>query len=352
MKTLEKQIVIKRPDDWHLHLRDGEMLSAVLPYSAAHFGRAIIMPNLTPPVISIADAVAYRKRIKSSLKGENEFEPLMTCYLTDHTNPEEVEKGFRDNIFTAVKLYPANATTNSEYGVTEWKNIRNVLARMEKIGMPLLVHGEEADQDVDIFDREAVFIEKVLERWITRDYPELKIVLEHITTQEGVDFVRSSDENIAATVTPHHLVINRNNILAGGIRPHLYCLPIAKRDKHRMALRNAVTSGDKSFFLGTDSAPHTINSKESDCGCAGIFNAKNAIEIYTGVFEEMGALDNLEKFTSLNGPEFYGVAPNKTSITLEKQRHQIVDIVELNFEAAGIRPFLFGDYVSWRVVNC
>ena len=352
MNNIEKKLVIKRPDDWHLHLRDGEMLSAVLPYSAAHFGRAIIMPNLTPPVITIAEAVAYRKRIKSNLQDKNKFEPLMTAYLTDQTNPDEVEKGFLDNIFTAVKLYPANATTNSEFGVTEWKNIRSVLARMEKIGMPLLIHGEEADPDIDIFDREAVFIEKVLQGWITKDYPNLKIVLEHITTQEGVDFVRSSEKNIAATVTPHHLIINRNDILAGGIRPHLYCLPIAKRDKHRRALRDAVTSGDKSFFLGTDSAPHTINSKESDCGCAGIFNAKNAIEIYAGVFEEMDALEQFENFASLNGPEFYGLEPNESTIVLEKQRHKIVDIIELNFEAVGIRPFLFGDYLNWRVVSC
>ena len=269
MTTTPIKLTIKQPDDWHLHLRDGATLSAVLPFTAAHYGRAIVMPNLTPPVTTTAEAIAYRERILAALPAGCGFTPLMTCYLTDNTDPDEVETGFKQGVFTAVKLYPARATTNSEFGVTAWDNIRDVLARMEKIGMPLLVHGEEADPEIDIFDREGAFIDRVLSDWMTCDYPDLKIVLEHITTKEGADFVRQAGSNIAATVTPHHLVINRNDILAGGIRPHLYCLPIAKREKHRKALREAVASGDQSFFLGTDSAPHPISAKETDCGLRG-----------------------------------------------------------------------------------
>ena len=352
MTEQHTKITIKRPDDWHLHLRDGDVLSTVLPFTAAHFGRAIVMPNLTPPVTTVAGAAAYRDRIVKALPPGSDFKPLMTCYLTDHTDPDVVEHGYAEGVFTAVKLYPARATTNSEFGVTAWHNIRNVLARMEKIGMPLLVHGEEADPKIDIFDREAVFVDQVLSGWMTSDYPELKIVLEHITTKEGADFVFESGENIGATVTPHHLTINRNDILAGCIRPHLYCLPIAKRDKHRQALRAAVSSGSHSFFLGTDSAPHLKSAKETDCGCAGIFNAANAIEIYAKVFEEMGFLENFEAFASLNGPKFYGLETNDGTITLERKRHLGAKEIRLPYTKEVIRPFLFEEELDWLVVDC
>jgi dihydroorotase len=324
-----KTLTIRRPDDWHLHLRDDAMLRTVVPFSARQFGRAIVMPNLVPPVTTVAEAASYRDRILAAVPAGMDFTPLMTCYLTDKTDPDEVEAGHRDGIFTAVKLYPANATTNSDYGVTSWDNIRPVLARMEKIGMPLLVHGEEGAADIDIFDREAVFIERVLS-WMVKDYPDLKIVLEHITTEDGASFVRDRGPNIAATITPHHLMINRNALLAGGIRPHMYCLPVAKRERHRLALREAATGGDTAFFLGTDSAPHPVSAKETDCGCAGIFNAPNAIELYTQVFDEEGALDNLEKFASLNGPAFYGLAPNEATVSLARESLSVVADVEVD----------------------
>ncbi len=350
MTSSLNKITILRPDDWHLHLRDGITLSTVLPYTAEHFRRAIVMPNLTPPVTTTEQAIGYRERILAALPKGSDFEPLMTCYMTDDTDPDEVEKGFREDVFTAVKLYPAQATTNSEFGVSAWDNIRNVLARMEKIGMPLLIHGEEADPEIDIFDREAVFIDRVLKNWI-RDYPELKIVLEHITTKDGADFVRHAGKNIGATVTPHHLVINRNDILAGGIRPHLYCLPIAKREIHRIALREAVTSGDRSFFLGTDSAPHPISAKETDCGCAGIFNVANAIEVYAGVFDEMDALDHFEAFTSRNGPDFYGLESNSGTMTLERKTQRIMGDIEIPGENDSIRPFLSGEELGWSITK-
>ena len=351
MTSPANKLTIIRPDDWHLHLRDGATLSTVLPYTAAHFGRAIVMPNLTPPVTTTADAIAYRDRILAALPEGTDFQPLMTCYLTDHTDPDEVERGHREGGFTAVTLYPSRATTNSEYGVTAWENIRNVLARMEKIGMPLLVHGEEADADIDIFDREAAFIDRVLNDWMTRDYPELKIVLEHITTKDGADFVQQAGSNIGATVTPHHLVINRNDILAGGIRPHLYCLPIAKREKHRRALREAVTSGDASFFLGTDSAPHPISAKETDCGCAGIFNVANAIEVYASVFDDMNALEHFEAFASRNGPNFYGLDTNPGTLTLERAPRTVMGDIEISGENESIRPFLSGEELAWSVTE-
>ena len=351
MTTTPNKLTIIRPDDWHLHLRDGATLSTVLPFTAAHYGRAIVMPNLTPPVTTTAEAIAYRDRILAALPTGSSFTPLMTCYLTDNTDPDEVETGFIEGVFSAVKLYPARATTNSEFGVTAWDNIRDVLARMEKIGMPLLVHGEEADPDIDIFDREAAFIDRVLNGWMTRDYSNLKIVLEHITTKDGVDFVREAGANIGATVTPHHLVINRNDILAGGIRPHLYCLPIAKREYHRIALRRAVASGDSSFFLGTDSAPHLITAKETDCGCAGIFNVPNAIEVYAHVFEEMNALEHFEAFASLNGPEFYGLEPNTGSLTLERTPKTVMGDIEIRGANDSIRPFLSGESTTWSVIG-
>lgn len=351
MTTIPNKLTIRRPDDWHLHLRDGATLSAVLPFTAAHYGRAIVMPNLTPPVTTIAAAIAYRERILAALPAHTDFTPLMTCYLTDNTDPDEVETGFKQGVFTAVKLYPARATTNSEFGVTSWDKIRGVLARMEKIGMPLLVHGEEADPEIDIFDREGAFIDRVLSDWMTRDYPELKIVLEHITTKDGADFVQQAGSNIGATVTPHHLVINRNDILAGGIRPHLYCLPIAKREKHRKALRDALASGDQSFFLGTDSAPHPINAKETDCGCAGIFNVPNAIEIYANVFEEMDALEHFEGFASLNGPNFYGLEANSINLTLERSSQTVIDDIVIADGSDSIRPFLAGENINWSVIK-
>jgi dihydroorotase len=349
--TIPNKLTIRRPDDWHLHLRDGATLSAVLPFTAAHYGRAIVMPNLTPPVTTTAAAIAYRERILAALPAHTDFTPLMTCYLTDNTDPDEVETGFKQGVFTAVKLYPARATTNSEFGVTSWDKIRGVLARMEKIGMPLLVHGEEADPEIDIFDREGAFIDRVLSDWMTRDYPELKIVLEHITTKDGADFVQQAGSNIGATVTPHHLVINRNDILAGGIRPHLYCLPIAKREKHRKALRDALASGDQSFFLGTDSAPHPINAKETDCGCAGIFNVPNAIEIYANVFEEMDALEHFEGFASLNGPNFYGLEANSINLTLERSSQTVIDDIVIADGSDSIRPFLAGENINWSVIK-
>jgi dihydroorotase len=349
--TIPNKLTIRRPDDWHLHLRDGATLSAVLPFTAAHYGRAIVMPNLTPPVTTTAAAIAYRERILAALPAHTDFTPLMTCYLTDNTDPDEVETGFKQGVFTAVKLYPARATTNSEFGVTSWDKIRGVLARMEKIGMPLLVHGEEADPEIDIFDREGAFIDRVLSDWMTRDYPELKIVLEHITTKDGADFVQQAGSNIGATVTPHHLVINRNDILAGGIRPHLYCLPIAKREKHRKALRDALASGDQSFFLGTDSAPHPINAKETDCGCAGIFNVPNAIEIYANVFEEMDALEHFEGFASLNGPNFYGLEANSINLTLERSSQTVIDDIVIAGGSDSIRPFLAGENINWSVIK-
>ncbi|MGY9020630.1 MAG: dihydroorotase [Alphaproteobacteria bacterium] len=351
MTTIPNKLTIRRPDDWHLHLRDGATLSAVLPFTAAHYGRAIVMPNLTPPVTTTAAAIAYRERILAALPAHTDFTPLMTCYLTDNTDPDEVETGFKQGVFTAVKLYPARATTNSEFGVTSWDKIRGVLARMEKIGMPLLVHGEEADPEIDIFDREGAFIDRVLSDWMTRDYPELKIVLEHITTKDGADFVQQAGSNIGATVTPHHLVINRNDILAGGIRPHLYCLPIAKREKHRKALRDALASGDQSFFLGTDSAPHPINAKETDCGCAGIFNVPNAIEIYANVFEEMDALEHFEGFASLNGPNFYGLEANSINLTLERSSQTVIDDIVIADGSDSIRPFLAGENINWSVIK-
>ena len=351
MTTIPNKLTIRRPDDWHLHLRDGATLSAVLPFTAAHYGRAIVMPNLTPPVTTTAEAIAYRERILAALPAHTDFTPLMTCYLTDNTDPDEVETGFKQGVFTAVKLYPARATTNSEFGVTSWDKIRGVLARMEKIGMPLLVHGEEADPEIDIFDREGAFIDRVLSDWMTRDYPELKIVLEHITTKDGADFVQQSGSNIGATVTPHHLIINRNDILAGGIRPHLYCLPIAKREKHRKALRDALASGNQSFFLGTDSAPHPINAKETDCGCAGIFNVPNAIEIYANVFEEMDALEHFEGFASLNGPNFYGLEANSSNLTLERSSQTVIDDIVIADGSDSIRPFLAGENINWSVIK-
>jgi dihydroorotase len=339
-------ITLRRPDDWHVHLRDGEMLARVLPFTVRQFARAIVMPNLLPPVTSIAAAQAYRERILAKLPAGTDFRPLMTCYLTDTTDPDEVARGYREGVFAAVKLYPARATTNSAFGVTDYDRILPVLERMAGLGMPLLVHGEVTDPEIDLFDREAVFIDRVLDP-LRRRLPELRIVLEHITTEEAVAYISAGGPNLAATITAHHLVINRNAIFAGGIRPHLYCLPIAKREQHRQALRRAATSGDPRFFLGTDSAPHAIPTKEGACGCAGIFTAPCALEIYAEVFEEESALDRLEAFASLNGPEFYRLPANKARVTLRREPFPVPETIGEGGEA--VIPFRAGETLRWRI---
>nr|MCU0854133.1 dihydroorotase [Paracoccaceae bacterium] len=297
-------LTIRRPDDWHVHFRDGDMLKAVLPETARHFARAIVMPNLVPPVVTGRDAAEYRDRILAAKPPGSKFRPLMTLYLTEETEVRDLRAAAEIGLITAVKLYPAGATTNSHSGVKDFGRVRRVLENMAQIGLPLLVHGEVTDPAVDIFDREAVFIDRVLDP-IRRDIPGLRVVMEHITTREGVTYVRDGGPDIAATITTHHLVINRNHILAGGIRPHYYCLPVAKREEHRLALRAAATSGDPSYFLGTDSAPHVDRLKEHACGCAGCFTATNTLSILAEVFEQEGALDRLEGFVSLHGPAFY-----------------------------------------------
>jgi dihydroorotase len=309
-------LTIRRPDDWHVHLRDGQMLGASAVYTARQFARAVIMPNLVPPVTRVAEASAYRDRIRRAVPAELEFEPLMTCYLTDGADPVELARGKQERVWVAAKLYPAHATTNSAHGVTSIDKIAKGLDAMEKVGMPLLVHGEVTDPEVDIFDREAVFLDKVLTPLIRR-HQGLKVVLEHITTREGVAFVEAHAGQMGGTVTPHHLSYNRNAIFKGGIRPHFYCLPIAKREEHRLALRRAATSDSASFFLGTDTAPHTTDTKECACGCAGVFNAPVALQVYAQVFAEEGKLDRLEAFASLNGPRFYGLPANEERITLQ-----------------------------------
>ncbi len=310
-------LTIIRPDDWHLHLRDGAMLRAVLPETARHFARAIIMPNLVPPVVTGAQAAAYRERIMAALPEGMSFEPLMTLYLTEDTDPEDVAAAHASGLVKAVKLYPAGATTNSASGVSDFTKVRAVLEKMAQIGLPLCVHGEVTRAEVDIFDREAVFIDTVLDP-LRRATPELRVVMEHITTKQGVDYARAGGDRLGATITTHHLIINRNHILVGGIKPHYYCLPVAKREEHRLALRAAATSGEATFFLGTDSAPHTDPNKEQACGCAGCFTATNTMSLLAQVFEEDGALDKLEAFTSKNGPAFYGLPENPGTLTLRK----------------------------------
>lgn len=312
------RIVIRRPDDWHVHLRDGVMLKAVLPFTAAQFARGIIMPNLVPPVTTPAAAAAYRDRILAARSPGSDFEPLMTCYLTDTTVPDQIEQGHAEGIWVAAKLYPAGATTNAHHGVTDIERIAPVFERMERIGMPLLIHGEVTDPAVDVFDREAVFIERVL-LGLLRRHQGLKIVLEHVTTREGVDVVRAHAPRLAGTITPHHLVINRTSLFQGGLRPHLYCLPVAKRERHRLALRAAATSGDACFFIGSDTAPHVKSAKEAACGCAGVFVGATALQTYVQVFDEEQALDRFEAFASLNGARFYGREPNRGTIALERR---------------------------------
>jgi dihydroorotase len=311
-------ITIRRPDDWHVHLRDGEMLRTVLPFTAGQFARGIIMPNLVPPVTTVDAAIAYRARILAARPAGSDFEPLMTCYLTDTTSPDEIEKGHSQKVWTAAKLYPAGATTNAHHGVTDIKGLRPVFERMERIGMPVLIHGEATDPAVDIFDREAVFMEQSLLP-LLRDHQGLKVVIEHVTTAETLAIVRAHAPRVAGTITPHHLVINRTSIFQGGLRPHYYCLPVAKREHHRLALRSAATSGDSCFFIGTDTAPHLSSLKEAACGCAGVFVGATALQTYAQVFDEEGALDRLEKFASLNGANFYGLPVNAGTIELKRQ---------------------------------
>ena len=343
-----ESLTIRRPDDWHLHFRDGETMRAVVPQTARQFARAIVMPNLVPPVTTTALAAAYRDRIVAAVPEGVAFTPLMTAYLTDESDADDLAVGHADGVLTAAKLYPAGATTNSAHGVTDVANIMGVLERMAEIGMPLCVHGEVTTPDIDIFDREAVFIDRILQPLVDR-LPTLRVIFEHITTMQAVSFVESAGPNVAATITPQHLHINRNDILVGGIRPHMYCLPVAKREQHRLALRGAATSGSSKYFLGTDSAPHHRHAKESDCGCAGIFNAPFALESYVQVFEDEDALDRFEAFASLNGPAFYGLAPNEERITLEKAPVEVPQ--EVDGGEARIVPFHAGETLSWRLAS-
>ncbi len=340
-------LTIRRPDDWHLHLRDGAMLAAVLPESARHFARAIIMPNLVPPVTTAAQAAAYRDRIRAALPEGARFEPLMTLYLTENTDPDEVADAARTGLVTAVKLYPAGATTNSASGVRDFDRIRAVLERMAEIGLPLCVHGEVTDPDIDIFDREAVFIDRVLEP-LRQATPGLRVVMEHVTTSNAVDYVTSAERDLAATITVHHLVINRNHILSGGIRPHYYCLPVAKRETHRRALLAAATGGDPRFFLGTDSAPHPDSAKETACGCAGCFTATNAMPLLAEIFERAGALDRLEAFASRNGPAFYGLPPNEDRLTLTRLPAPVTFPAKIETADGPVTLFDPGFPVHWR----
>jgi dihydroorotase len=343
-----KSLTIRQPDDWHLHLRDGAALKTVLPFTAHQFGRAIVMPNLTPAITTLDAAIAYRDRILAALPPAVDFKPLMTAYLTNGTDPDVIAEGFRDGVFVAAKLYPAHATTNSAAGVTDIRNIDRVLELMADIGMPLLVHGEVTDPAVDIFDREAVFNDTVLIP-LTERLPTLRIVFEHATTEHAVQFVREAGAHIGATITPHHLLLNRNAMFQGGIRPHHYCLPIVKREHHRLALVEAATSGDPHFFLGTDSAPHAVSAKETACGCAGIFNAPTAMELYAEVFDAANALDRLEAFASLHGPRFYGLPVNERTITLEHSSQIVPNAVALP-DGGEIRPFRAGETLAWRLV--
>ncbi|MCZ8066045.1 MULTISPECIES: dihydroorotase [unclassified Microcystis] len=341
-----RRLTITRPDDWHLHLRDGAALKAVLPHTVRQFARAIIMPNLKPPVRSVADAASYRDRILAAVPEGQQFEPLMTLYLTDNTSPEEIVAAKASQFVKAVKYYPAGATTNSDLGVTDLRRCDRVLAAMEQVDMPLLLHGEVTDGDIDVFDREKVFIEKHLLPLITR-FPKLRVVFEHITTADAVKFVLSANNNVAATITPQHLLFSRNILFTGGIRPHFYCLPILKREDHRLALLQAATSGNPKFFLGTDSAPHSRYSKESSCGCAGCYSALHALELYAEAFESVDAIEQLEGFASFHGPDFYQLPRNTEQITLTKTPWRIPD--ELPFPESGLVPLRAGEEITWQL---
>ncbi|MFC3460539.1 dihydroorotase [Massilia haematophila] len=342
-----QSITITRPDDWHLHLRDGAALASVLPHTAHQFARAIVMPNLKPPVTTAADAAAYRDRILAALPEGMRFEPLMTLYLTDNTDPDEIRRAQDTGFIHAVKLYPAGATTNSAAGVTDLRKCYKTLEVMQEVGMPLLVHGEVTDNDIDLFDREAVFIERVM-RPLRKDLPALNIVFEHITTKDAAQYVAEAAGPIAATITAHHLLYNRNEIFRGGIRPHYYCLPVLKREEHRLALVTAATSGDERFFLGTDSAPHAINAKETSCGCAGCYTALHAMELYTQAFADAGALDKLEAFASFNGPAFYGLPRNEGTITLTRETWTLPETVPMG--SARLVPLNAGEQIHWKMV--
>lgn len=339
-------LTIRRPDDWHLHFRDGDIMRGVVPYTARQFARAIVMPNLSPPVTTAALAGEYRARIEAAVPDGVDFTPLMTCYLTDTTDPDDLAAGAAEGIFTAAKLYPANATTNSAHGVSDVTKIYPVLDRMDAEGIVLCVHGEVTDNDIDVFDREAEFIERHM-RGIIANFPNLKVVFEHITTADAAEFVKNCGPNVAATITPQHLHINRNAMLVGGIQPHNYCLPVAKRETHRLALRAAAVSGSPKFFLGTDSAPHLRSVKETACGCAGIFNAPYALESYLAVFDEEDALDKFEAFASLNGPAFYGLPVSEETITLERADVAVPDVLALAGEE--IVPWHAGQTLGWRI---
>ncbi|MGQ0609542.1 MAG: dihydroorotase [Paracoccaceae bacterium] len=345
---MTQSLTLRRPDDWHLHLRDGAVLRAVLPETTRHFARAIVMPNLVPPVVTAADALAYRARILAALPDGAAFEPLMTLYLTEDTDPADVVAAAQSGLVQAVKLYPAGATTNSHGGVRDLARVMKVLEAMAKVGLPLCTHGEVTTPEVDIFDREAVFIDTVLDP-LRRAVPGLRVVMEHITTAEGAAYAAQGGPDLAATITTHHLVINRNHLLVGGIRPHYYCLPVAKRESHRQALRRAATSGAACYFLGTDSAPHVDRLKESACGCAGCFTATNTMPILAHVFEELGALDRLESFVALNGPAFYRLPANETRITLTRQPAAQVFAGKIETEAGPVTVFDPGFDLHWRV---
>ena len=340
------RLTLVRPDDWHLHLRDGAALQAVLPDTARRFGRAIVMPNLAPPVRTVAEAAAYRARILAALPAGLAFEPLMTLYLTEATPPSEIEAARRSGFVHAVKYYPAGATTNSQSGVTDLSRCEAVFAAMQAAGMPLLLHGEVTDPDVDVFDREAVFIERHLLR-LADAFPRLKLVLEHVTTAQGVQFVRGARAGVAATLTAHHLLLNRNAIFRGGLRPHAYCLPVLKREAHRAALLEAATSGDPRFFLGTDSAPHPRSAKESDCGCAGIYTSHGGIELYAEAFDAVGALDRLEGFASFHGADFYGLPRNTQKLTLLRQPTAVP--AQLPLGDAQLVPMRAGESLAWSL---
>lgn len=341
-------LTIRKPDDWHVHFRDGEILQAVAPYTAAQFKRAIVMPNLVPPVTTAKMAAAYRERILATTAGSG-FTPLMTCYLTDETDPADLVGGFRDGIFTAAKLYPAHATTNSAAGVTDIDNIMPVLEAMADAGMRLCVHGELPLPEIDVFDREQAFIDRVLIPLMKR-LPTLKIVMEHVTTRHGVEIVRAHRPQLGATLTPQHLLYNRNALFAGGLRPHMYCLPVLKREEHRLALRQAATSGEPGFFLGTDSAPHLRHLKEAACGCAGVFGAPAALAAYLKVFEEEGALTHFETFASINGPRFYGLPLNEERITLAKRPSLVCEGVGVAAQG-DVHPLFGGETVDWSVAT-
>ncbi|MEC5164149.1 MULTISPECIES: dihydroorotase [unclassified Janthinobacterium] len=342
-----QSLTITRPDDWHLHLRDGATMASVLPHSARQFGRAIVMPNLKPPVTTTADAAAYRERILAALPEGMQFEPLMTLYLTNNTAPDEIRRAMDSGFVHAVKLYPAGATTNSDAGVSDLKHCYKTLETMQEVGMPFLVHGEVTDPEIDIFDREAVFIERVM-RPLRSDFPALNIVFEHITTKHAAQYVAEADGPIAATITAHHLLYNRNEIFKGGIRPHLYCLPILKREEHRLALMTAATSGDERFFLGTDSAPHAQGAKEAACGCAGCYTALHAMELYAEAFERAGALDKLEAFASFHGPAFYGLPRNSGSVTLRREQWTLPESLALAGDK--VIPLNGGERINWKLV--